>query len=378
LNAVTTNVEAFVYHLSIFYSILLLQCWNDFRKQLHPMEPWSDLLSNLEFDETENIFLATCDQRLSHPSTANPPPELPRHDSGVSGVPTKEEDDTKLLHHSNETLAAPAHDAAICKKEHPTQDDFNNAVWISTKRNGITQYWAPHYTASLDHHYNTTENARVLHMFCVRSAAAARNGPKAYTAVDLASGSGSFAFSHAAAGAQKVVCWDANPWIVEGLRRGAIKNGWHVRVHSGDHVPNKNLKMHSKTRVVAFVESGDKALMRIHSLRDSLPPVRYANCGSLPTSRRSRETAAAVLDPRLGGWIHVQETYRVEDVVCEANQVRAEFETIVEGLDRDKGYLTNVNGAKRKPVVQHIQRGESNVPGVSHCIVDILIPPLPI
>jgi tRNA wybutosine-synthesizing protein 2 len=379
LNTVTTNVEAFVYHLSIFYSILLLQCCNIFRKQLHPMEPWSDLLSNLEFDETENIFLATCDQRLSHPSTANPPSELPRHDSGVSGVSTKEEEDnTKLLHHSNETFRAPAHSAANCKKEQPTQDDFNNAVWISTKRNGITRYWAPHYTASLHHHHSTTENARTLHMFSVRSAAAAPNGPKTYTAVDLAPGSGSFAFNHAAAGAQKVLCWDANPWSIEGLRRGAIRNGWHVRVHSGDHFPNKNVKVHSRTRVVAFIEHGDKALARIQSLRDSLPPVRYVNCGSLPTSRSSRETAAAILDPRLGGWIHVQESYRVEEVVCEANRTRAEFETMVEGLDRDRGCLTNVKGAKRKPVVQHIQRGESNVPGVFHCILDIHIPPLPI
>ncbi|KAI4838065.1 hypothetical protein E4T44_08229 [Aureobasidium sp. EXF-8845] len=345
------------------------------------MEPWNDLLSNLEFDETENIFLATCDQRLSHPSTANPPSELPRHDSGVSGICTKEEedDDTKLLHQSNETFAAPAHSAAICKKAQPTQDDFNNAVWISTKRNGITQYWAPRYTASLHHHHNSaTENARALHMFSIRSAAAARNGPKAYTAVDLVSGSGSFAFNHAAAGAQKVLCWDTNPWSIEGLRRGAIRNGWHVRVHSGDPIPGKNLKMHSKTRVMAFVESGDKALIRIHSLRDLLPPVRYANCGSLLTSRRSREIAAAVLDPRLGGWIHVQETYRVEEVVCEANRIRAEFETIVEGLDRDRGYLTDVKGTERKPVVQHIQRGESNVPGMFHCVVHIQIPPLPI
>jgi tRNA wybutosine-synthesizing protein 2 len=340
------------------------------------MEPWGDLLSNLESDETENIFLATCDQRLSQPFTANPHFELPRHDSGVSGVPTKEEDTKLLYHHSNETFLAPADSAAICKKEQPTQDDFDNAVWVSTKRNGITQYWAPHYTASFYH--NTTENARLLHMFSVKSAATARNGSKAYTAVDLASGSGCFAFSHAAAGAQKVLCWDPNPWNIEGLRRGAIKNGWHVRVHSGDHAPNNNVKMHSKTRMVAFVESGDKALIKIKSLRHLLPPVRYVSCGILPASRKCREVAATVLDPRLGGWIHIQEAYRMEEVICGTNQTRAEFETIVEELDRDRGYLTNVKGIKRKPVVQHIQRGGSNVPGMFHCVVDIHIPPIPI
>jgi tRNA wybutosine-synthesizing protein 2 len=364
-----------VYNLSILYSIPLLKCCGNLHETLYQMEPWSDLLSHLEPDETESIFLATCDQRLCHPSTAPPPPELPRHDSGVSGVSVKEED-TEPSRRSNAASPPPANSATSCKKEQPTQDDFNNAVWISTKQNGIIQYWAPRYTAPI--HHNTTENARLLHMSSVRSAAIAQNTSKACTAVDLASGTGSFAFSHAAAGTQKVLCWDANPWSIEGLRRGAIKNGWHVRVHSADHLPDRIIRVHSKTRAVAFAESGDKALLRIQSLRDSLPPVRHVNCGALPTSRGSREIAAAVLDPRLGGWIHVQETYRMEEVACGANEIRAEFETIVEGLDRDRGYLTNVKGTKRVPVVQYIQRGGSNVPGMFHCIIDVHIPPLPI
>jgi tRNA wybutosine-synthesizing protein 2 len=333
------------------------------------MEPWGNLLSNLESDETESIFLATCDQRLNHPSSANPPPELPRHDSGASGIPGKE-DDTKLLHRSSDTSPLPVYSA----REQPTQEDFNNAVWVSTRQNGIIQYWAPRYTAFIDNH-NTTETARVLHMSSVRSAAIAQNTPKACTAVDLASGTGSFAFSHAAAGTQKVLCWDANPWSIEGLRRGVIKNGWHVRVYSADH---KSVKVHSKTRVMAFAEIGDKALVRIQGLRDSLPPVRHVNCGYLPTSRETREIAAAVLDPRLGGWIHVQETYRMEDVVRGANELRAELETIVERLDKERGYLTNVKVTARKPAVQHIQRIGSDAPGMFHCIVDIHIPPLPI
>jgi len=336
------------------------------------MESWSDLLSNLESDETESIFLATCDQRLSHPSTACPPPELPRHDSGVSGMAV--EDNTKPLRRSNAASPLPANvTTAISRRERPTQDDFNSAFWVSTKQNGIVQYWAPRYADF--HNHNTAENARISHMSRVRSAVVAQNTPKACTAVDLASGSGSFAFSHAAAGVHKVLCWDANPWSIEGLRRGAIKNGWHIRVYSGD---SKSVKMHSKTRVMALCESGNKALVRIQGLRDSLPPVRHVNCGALPTSREFRETAAAILDPRLGGWIHVQETYRMEEVVFKANKTRVEFEAVVEGLDKERGYLTDANGIKRKPVVQHIQRIASDVPGMFHCIIDIHIPPLPI
>lgn len=335
------------------------------------MEPWGDLLSHLESDEIENIFLATCDQRLSHPPIADPPPELPRHDSGVSGVAV--EDDTKPLRRSNAASPLSANSAAvIATRERPTQDDFNNAVWFSTKQNGVVQYWAPHYTASP--HHSTIETARVLHMSSVRSAIAQKT-PRACTAVDLASGSGSFAFSNAVAGVSKVLCWDANPWSIEGLRRGAVKNGWHVRVHSGAH---KSIKVHARTRVMAFAESGDKALDRIKGLRNSLPPVRLVNCGCLPTSRAFREIAVAVLDPKLGGWIHVHKTCRMEEVVCRANEIRAEFATVVEGLDRERGYLTDIKDIKRWPVVQHVQRVGSDDPGMFHCIVYVHIPPLPI
>ena len=337
------------------------------------MEPWSDLLSNLEPDETESIFLATCDQRLSHPSSANPPPELPRHDSGVSGVAVTE-DDTKPLHRSDGASTPPANSAtATSIRERPTQDDFNNAVWVSTRQNGIIQYFAPRFADP--RRPNAAENARVLHMSGVRSAVVARNTPKACTVVDLSAGSGSFAFSYAAAGVQKVLCWDPNPWSIEGLRRGAVKNGWHTRIHAGD---NTNVKIHSKTRVMAFAEPGDRALARIKGLRDLLPPVRHVNCGASPTSHAFREIAAAVLDPKIGGWIQVHETCRMEEVVCRANEIKAEFEIIVEGLDRGRGHLTNAKGTKRKTVMQHVQRIGSDVPGMFHCIVDIRVPPLPI
>lgn len=337
------------------------------------MEPWSILLSRLESDEIESIFLATCDQRLNPPSTFDPPTGLPRHDSAVSGDALTEHD-TKPLHRSDGASTPLAKSATtISTRERPTQDDFNNAIWISTRQNGIVQYWAPRFADP--HHRNIAENASILHMSKTRSAAIAQNTPKACTAVDLASGSGSFAFSHAAAGVQKILCWDANPWSIEGLRRGAVKNGWHVRVHSGGH---KSIKVQSKTRVTAFTESGDKALVRIHGLRDSLPPVRHVNCGVLPTSCASRETAAAVLDPKLGGWIYIQETNRVEEVVVRSNETRAKFEAIVEGLDRRRGYLTDVKGTRRKPVVQYVQRVGLNDPGMFHCVVYIHIPPLSI
>lgn len=338
------------------------------------MEPWNNLLSNLEPDEIESIYLAVCDQRLSYPYQPSYPPLNPeRHDSGISGVPAEEED-IKPASRSNGIFPSLEDSTVVCRQEHPTQDDFDSAAWVSTKQNGMTQYWAPRYTAPP--HSNTSPSARLLYMSSPKTAAIAQSTRKGCTAVDLSAGSGAVAFSYAAAGVQKVLCWDSNPWSIEGLRRGAIKNRWHVQVHNGDQIQGKTVQMSSKTRVMAFVESGDKAPGRISRLRSSLPPVTHVNCGFRPTSRDSLATAVAVLDPRLGGWISVHETYRMEEVVHGANKISAELEILVETLDRKRGYLTNVKGNPRRPVIHHIQRIGSETPGVLHCTVDIHIPPI--
>ncbi|KAH0354236.1 hypothetical protein KCU81_g1204, partial [Aureobasidium melanogenum] len=338
------------------------------------MEPWSNLLSNLEPDEIESIYLAGCDQRLSYPFQTTEPPSTPqRHDSGVAGV-SPEEDDTKLTQRSNDVSPPQEHSIVVCKQEQPTQDDFDNAAWVSTKQNGVTHYWAPRYTASP--HSNASHSARMLYMSSLKTLTITKGTRKGCTAVDLSAGSGAIALNYAAAGVQKVLCWDANPWSIEGLRRGAIKNRWHVQVYHGDRIQSKTVKVSSKTRVMAFVEDGEKASSRILGLRNSLPPVRHVNCGLAPTSRNLHAVAAAVLDPKLGGWIHVHETCRVEEVVYGANKTRAELEAVVETLDRERGYLTDVKEIPRRPVVQHIQRIGSDAPGVLYCIVDIHIPPI--
>ncbi|CAD0086853.1 unnamed protein product [Aureobasidium vineae] len=340
------------------------------------MESWSSLLNNLESDEIESIFLSTCDRRLNHASeTTDPPSELPRHDSAISGVPAEKDTSTKLLRPRSDEASSSHTDATIaCSNEQPSQNDFDNAVWVSMKQNGITQYWVPRYTSSS--HNNTAESARILQTPGLKATANPHNTHKGCTAVDLSAGNGSFAFSYAAAGVQKVLCWDANPWSIEGLRRGAVRNKWNIQVHHGDQTEGKAVKVHSRTRLVAFVESGDKAAARIHDLRRSLPPVRHVQCGVLPASGNFLATAAAALDPRLGGWIHVHQTFRMEEVFCGANKTRADVETIVERLDRKRGYLTDVEGTPRKPVMQHVQRVGSYCPGTFHCVVDIHIPPI--
>ncbi|KAB8342733.1 hypothetical protein FH972_022331 [Carpinus fangiana] len=103
----------------------------------------------------------------------------------------------------------------------PSENDFEKAFWVSTTQNGIKQTWAPRYT--MFSKGNVTEKARLLTLPSVQNLQ-----HKPWTALDLFSGIGYFAFSYARAGAARVLCWDLNPWSTEGLRRGAVRNGWEL------------------------------------------------------------------------------------------------------------------------------------------------------
>ncbi|KAJ1338683.1 tRNA wybutosine-synthesizing protein 2 [Microdochium nivale] len=140
----------------------------------------------------------------------------------------------------------------------PTDDDFDKAFWVSTKQNGICQTWAPRWT--MFSRGNIKEKARLLdfhkpkegsypsksthpaaknegnlastHDNTIAAAAAADvTSAKLSTcyAVDMYAGIGYFVFSYARLGL-RVLCWEINPWSVEGLRRGAEANGWSLRV----------------------------------------------------------------------------------------------------------------------------------------------------
>ncbi|KAI5203972.1 hypothetical protein E4T39_03944 [Aureobasidium subglaciale] len=327
------------------------------------MEAWGSLLSTLEHDEIESIFLAICDHRLNnvHPTTTTAPLETPRHDSAISVTSVKEESiatsrpvaKVRFQHGSGTSTEA---------KEYPTKEDFDSVFWANTRQNGIIQYWAPRHTPSP--HHNTTQSIRIPHI-----PRAAQQSHKGCTAVCLSAGTGSLAFNYAAAGVQKVLCWDSNPWSIEGLRRGAVKNKWNVQVQRKSQSRGKSFGMLPKTRIVAFEEEDEKALGRVEQLRHRLPPVRHVHCGSTNTSRELYASAAAMLVPELGGWVHIQDDFGVQEMVSRSNKIRAEFEEIVQNLDRERGCLDNGKAAARKPVVDYIQRTASH----TH---DIHIPPL--
>jgi len=184
--------------------------------------------------------------------------------------------------------------------------------------------------------------------------------------VDLYVGIGYFAFSYAKAGVRKVLGWDLNGWSCEGLQRAAKANKWKSAFVTGDEQVLMEAVEDDEVRLMVFNESNEHAAQRIRKVKAHLPPVRHVNCGLLPTSKGSWDIAVQVLDPIMGGWIHVHENFAVAEIDEKAEEVRQEMELLL---------AKHRPADKRKPEVEHINRLKSYAPGVMHCVLDIRVPP---
>lgn len=155
----------------------------------------------------------------------------------------------------------------------PTQADFARAFWCSAVQNGIHQTWAPCYT--MFSRGNIKEKARVLALEDVRG----------QDVVDMYAGIGYFTLSYLRAGARHVLCFEINPWSVEGLVRGAAANGFRCQVVQ----QGQAFVYDPAVRVYVFHESNEHALARLRSLLDRKVPlsVAHINLGLLPTSEAS-------------------------------------------------------------------------------------------
>lgn len=220
---------------------------------------------------------------------------------------------------------------------------------------------------------NISEKARLLTLPSVlRAVEEGKRGDRGCTAVDLYAGIGYFAFSYARAGVSRVLGWDVNGWSLEGLRRGARRNGFGVvdvvgREGGCDEgvlgQVAQRVEGEKKSVLVLFQESNEFALGRVEGARHLLPPVRHVNCGLLPTSRGCWGTALGVLDPEMGGWVHVHENFATVEIDDKAEEVRVAFQ----------GLLGDWDG--RNVIVERVHRVKSYAPGVMHCVIDLHVPP---
>jgi len=249
--------------------------------------------------------------------------------------------------------------------DEPSEDDFKKALWVSTIQNGIYQTWAPRWT--MFSRGNIKEKARLLgfHKGTVskRRQVAKQNLGKGI-AVDLYAGIGYFVFSYAKLGMARVVCWEINPWSVEGLRRGAERNGWDVKIMRGDASVQDTLGASSE-RIVVFLENNEKATKRMMDsdfTKDEV--VRHVNCGFLPSSEATWETAWSFVGKREPGWLHLHENVAIGDIAARRREIDDMFQSWAD---------VDVEGNGRFGEVEHVEMVKSFAPGVWHCVFDVYV-----
>lgn len=244
----------------------------------------------------------------------------------------------------------------------PTATDFEEALWVTAKQNGIWQTWAPLYT--MFSRGNISEKARVLDM-------PSTNEPSA--AVDLYAGIGYFAFSYKRSGengengTKRVICWELNPWSVEGLRRGAKMNGWTCRIiKEGESLDSNDANLHEVDFLV-FHKNNDTAEQDYTALgTERKLPVQHVNLGLLPNSTLSWATAVSLLDQELGGWIHVHENVRGSQMGNRAQEVGIEFQKLVDERQSKLGEAT-----EKRAFVEHVEAVKLYAPGIFHLVFDV-------
>lgn len=267
---------------------------------------------------------------------------------------------------------------------HPTSQDFEEALWVETTQNGIHQTWAPLYT--MFSRGNMREKTRLLNLPSVTSL-----GDEEASVVDLYAGIGYFAFSYKKAapaqrererwvrkGVKTVFCFELNAWSVEGLVRGARRNGWTARVFTLEDVRAGKFKeiVEERERLegvdfVVFQMSNEYAEEVLGRLKeDVVPPVRHVNLGLLPSSRLSWRTAARLVDRERGGWAHVHENVGMEEIEEKKGDVEREFQRLVDEFDAER---SGDQGEGRKVRVEHVERVKMYAPGVVHCVFDLCI-----
>ncbi|KAL2759631.1 hypothetical protein ACRALDRAFT_1091444 [Sodiomyces alcalophilus JCM 7366] len=250
----------------------------------------------------------------------------------------------------------------------PSDEDFDRALWVSTKQNGIFQTWAPRWT--MFSRGNTKEKARLLNYhnddaWPHRSDVAL--GSEGQWAVDLYAGIGYFTFSYAKL-RLRVLCWELNPWSVEALRRGGKANGWEVKVWKGDDLLRPSAELVAgDERIIVFLEDNREAVRRLQEIRASglKLDVMHVNAGFLPTSEATWRPAWDMT--ALGGevsWLHLHENVGFSDLGRRRDEIQKLFDEWA--VLEKKG-----TGRSRHAKVEHIELVKTYAPDVWHCVFDI-------
>lgn len=293
---------------------------------------------------------------------------------------------------------------SLLQAQQPGRNDFEEAFWASTRENNLYQTWAPRYV--MFSRGNITEKARLLNFhhpshflaigkkqkhtlnslqFPQRVIARGALRDSGAWAIDLYAGIGYFVFSYVRMGL-RVLCWEVNPWSVEGLRRGAERNGFSIRVVRGEELKKETntLVFEGGEQIVVFEEDNTNAARRIRETRmaggmkakEHRIEVLHVNLGLLPRSDDRWQDAVEILGQGMRknnqekgkgklrgigkGWLHLHENVGAKDIEAR----RAQVESLM------RGWCAQQN---REAIVEYVEKVKTYAPGVWHCVFDVFI-----
>lgn len=177
-----------------------------------------------------------------------------------------------------------------------------------------------------------------------------------------------------------VLCWELNPWSVEGLVRGMQRNGFGgvMVVGEQEETPAVELGEEGGPRVLVFNEDNKHAGRRLLELRGKGKgkglPVKHVNLGLLPASQGGYRVAVEailigdgnVLEGETVGWAHVHENVAVGEEEEKGEEVKREFGRLVREVGGEKGGV-ELDGEKGG------FRVKTYAPGVVHVVYDVKI-----
>lgn len=394
--SISDLVSVSTWPYTIYHPLLLLP------PNTFSIPPWPDLLSTTIRSHLSALYILLSAQlKITHIAVNAPIPTLI---PGMPNILRKPENPIPLYGSFGPSLS-PTHI--------PSNTDFEAAFWCTVRQNGIFQTWAPQHT--MFSRGNISEKTRLLGLKTLTTEGLGGNGSSSTTAVDLYAGIGYFAFCYAKLGVGKILCWELSGWSVEGLRRGSTGNGWGVEVLNAEAIDNEDIRArlaHDETKqIFVFQEDNQNAAERITALRSQIPPIRHVNCGFLPTSQPSWESAVRALDPKLGGWIHAHENIERVSFEKRKDEIVREFRELVrrwrgggrlrrsseqqqqqseEKIFQDtQSVITETENESQSTgeaaedrhetttIVKciHFQQVKSYAPGIMHCVLDIAILP---
>ena len=113
--------------------------------------------------------------------------------------------------------------------------------------------------------------------------------------------------------------------------------------------------------IVVLLEDNMKATGRLNAVqRKDLLSISHVNCGLLPSSEASWETALEAVNEE--GWLHLHENVGVDDI----SSRKIDIKNILQRIS-DK------TANRRQITAENVELVKTFAPGVWHCVFDVYI-----